>query len=146
MKLPNFFRFLKQEEQNTSTIPATLKDFYKIPRASEIKDPHLKQLIVSYQKSYRQTLHSKKNLTSLDFDLNSITDKMKMYINLLLNIFLEDKSSLYKTSNEKFSLSDALKMQIYLSDINELYLDSLCRLIALNEIAQKFKFLISKKN
>lgn len=144
MNLSILFKFLNKSKENSNTTLASFKDLYQIPSIKDIKDSYLLEKIKNYQKNYWQIIHSKKTLTSLDFELDNTTKTMNMYIDLLLNTLLEEKSSLYKGSEERFSLSDALKMQMYLFDLNDLYIENLCRLIALNEIAIKAKFFISK--
>lgn len=144
MNLSILFKFLNKSKENSNTTLASFKDLYQIPSIKDIKDKYLLNKIKEYQKIYNKILTSKKLLTSFDFKIDNITEDMKMYLDLLSNTLLEEKSSYFKKETEKFSLSDALKLQMYLSNINELYLKNFARLIALNEILNKKKFFLPK--
>jgi len=137
-------RFFKPELHLSQNI-ANVSGLIAIPNREQYKDNQkVLSLIDKYKEEYIIILRAKNTLLSNALTPQNLHDNMLMYIDLLLNINLDDKHSL--TGNREVDiLIKSCKLEMYLENIHDLSIESITRLIALKEIYEEEIFLNKRK-
>ena len=147
--------FFNSKKANETKI-ANLNDFIYIPTRQVLKDkPSDLILLDSYKKEYNQILASKRIIISIELELDNLRNNSEMYTELLLNLINGedltisfDNVSYYSAGTKRINcMSKMLKLKSYLHELEELYIKTELRIIALQEILNEKIFLSSlKKN
>ena len=88
----NIIEFIKNLFRNKNTNSGNniilASNIVKIPNRNDYKDNKVMlDLINQYKEEYKQIINSNKFFSSVNFNNDSLFDKMKMYIELCLNTF-----------------------------------------------------------
>ena len=147
--------FFYSKKANETKI-ANLNDFIYIPTRQVLKDkPSDLILLDSYKKEYNQILASKRIIISKELELEKLRNNSEMYTELLLNLINGedltisfDNVSYYSAATKRINcMSKMLKLKSYLHELEELYIKTELRIIALQEILNEKIFLSTlKKN
>lgn len=148
-------KFFYSKKVNETKI-ANLNDFIYIPTRQVLKDkPSDLILLDSYKKEYNQILSSKRIIVSRELELEELRNNSEMYTELLLNLINAedlttsfDNVSYYNAGTKRIDyISKMLKLKSYLYELEQLYLKTQLRIIALQEILNEKIFLSAlKKN
>ena len=94
-------------------------------------------LIDELKDKYYDVLSQRKRITTNDISFDNIKYELKMYIDLMLNIIIEDNNiSLYytKTKSKLDNTIDMIKLKLYLKELENMENVTIAKLIALKEL------------
>ena len=115
-----------------------ISDLIQIPGRSYFNsNKNMLNLIDELKYKYYDVLSQRKRITTNDISFDNIKDKLKMYIDLMLNIIIEDNNiSLYytKTKSKLDNTIDMIKLKLYLKELENMENVTIAKLIALKEL------------
>lgn len=136
MKIFDYVKNLfKKENVNVSSDIANIKDIVTIRKREDFDDYSL-HLLDGYKKEYLDKLNTPVFFSG-DLDVKTLEEEMKMYLELIVNLFLKEDSvfeNVDSFSEELNLVIKAKKKDSYLSDILDIIKKVELRIIALEEI------------
>lgn len=136
MKIFDYVKNLfKKENVNVSSDIANIKDIVTIRKREDFDDYSL-HLLDEYKKEYLDKLNTPVFFSG-DLDVKTLEEEMKMYLELIVNLFLKEDSvfeNVDSFSEELNLVIKAKKKDSYLSDILDIIKKVELRIIALEEI------------
>lgn len=136
----NFLKRLFKKNYNIGII--RFGDNIVIPGRDYFKNEKDIELLEEYKKHYIEELCKRKAVTTLNFNSNKLKQDMKMNIDLILKVLL-DNEDFYLLAPEELIIQ-SLKLKMYYEEINALEEETILRLIALKEIEKSKK--VSRHN
>lgn len=91
-------------------------------------------LLEEYQKHYLKEMFKRRVITTKEFNSDNLKQKIKMNVDLILKLFMENDDFYYYAPEEL--LIQSLKLEMYYEEINALEKEITLRLIALLEIKE----------
>lgn len=128
-------RLFKKKNYNIGII--RFGDNIVIPGRDYFEDENKIKLLELYKKHYIEELCKRKAVTTLNFNSNTLKQDMKMNIDLILRVLL-DNEDFYLLAPEELIIQ-SLKLRMYYEEINALEEETILRLIALKEIEKSKK-------
>jgi len=136
MNIFNWIKKLLFKEEKIELI--NISDLIQIPGRSYFNDnKDMLLLIDELKEKYYNILSQRKRITTNDINFDNIKDELKMYIDLMLNIIIEDNNiSLYytKTKSKLDNTIDMIKLKLYLKELENMENITIAKLIALKEL------------
>lgn len=136
MKIFDYVKNLfKKENVNVSSDIANIKDIVKIRSRKDFDNYNL-HLLDEYKKEYLDKLNTPVFFSG-DLDTKTLEEEMKMYLELIVNLFLKEDSvfeNVDSFSEELNLIIKAKKKDSYLGDISNIIKQVELRIIALEEI------------
>lgn len=128
-------RLFKKKNYNIGII--RFGDNIVIPGRDYFEDENKIELLEVYKKHYIEELCKRKAVTTLNFNSNTLKQDMKMNVDLILKLLL-DNEDFYLLAKEELIIQ-SLKLRMYYEEINALEEETILRLIALKEIEKSKK-------
>lgn len=126
----------KEESYQEKNELMRFSDQLIIPRMKEYKaQKSMYKKINEYKKIYSNILKQFMSGTR-DFKNTEIYDELKMVISLTTQIFVNESDNLLNDTSELKNAINYAKYAIYMTEIEKLKNDLMCRLIALNELGK----------
>ena len=126
----------KEESYQEKNELMRFSDQLIIPRMKEYKaQKSMYKKINEYKKKYSNILKQFMAGTR-DFKNTEIYDELKMIISLTTQIFVNESDNLLNDTSELKNAINYAKYEIYMTEIEKLKNDLMCRLIALNELGK----------
>jgi len=143
----NFIEFMKKifktKENNINNL-INISDSFIMPTRQVFKDnKEMLEQIDSYKEEYKKILSEKKLLFSMDLT-NNINEDIRMYSELITNIFIKEEKIEEKIETKIKLFYKVNKLNLYKQEINRLYLECTARLISLLEIFNERKLFMPK--
>lgn len=126
-------RLFKKEKHNIGVI--RFGDNLVIPGRDYFKDEKHIILLENYKKHYLEMLKNKTVVTTPYFNSKSLKEQMNMYIDLLLNLLMENNNFCEYAPEEL--LVQIAKLKMYYDEMTVLKNEIILRLIALKEIKKE---------
>lgn len=138
-------RLFKLKTENNQSL-LNIIDLLPIRKREELTEEEIKEL-ERYKEEYLKKL-SKKILHSVEFDTTKTKDKIKMQIDLVLNLLMR-KNNIFVNDSESIldKIIKPIKIKLYQSELETLKEEAELKLIALKEIEKEKTFFSTiKKN
>lgn len=151
MKLTNIIKRLFSRKKSYTTTISNFSDLITLPTREELKNNEEKiAMLNQFKKTYHEKLSTRKTIVSSQLEIDSLRDKMNMYINIILSLFETDELnslslnvSNYDEDSAKnfFYFLKMAKLKLYFYNILSLENETTLRLVALKELNEELPFL-----
>jgi len=136
-------QLFKKENINVNRL-INISDSFVMPTREIFKEnDEMLKLIETYKAEYKNILKDKKLLFSMDLT-NNINDDIRMYGELIANVFMDDDEFSHTFKYKIKTFYKTIKLSLYSEDLSKLYLECTARLVALLEIFNERKLFMSK--
>lgn len=156
MKILAFLKKLFSKKTPYTTAISNFSDLITLPNREELKSSKEKiALLDELKAAYQEKISVKKTIVSSQLEMNTLREKMDMYINLMFSLLEVDEPnllSLTATSIDQDSIKNftyllkMAKLKLYFYNILNLETETTLRLVALKELSEELTiFSRSKK-
>jgi len=144
VKIVDFFRNLFKKENININDLINISDSFVMPTRELFKENlEMLGLIETYKAEYKKVLSDKKLLFSMDLT-NNINEDIRVYSELITNIFTKEESLEGATETKVKMFYKINKLNLYKEEISRLNEECTARLVALLELFNERKMFMSK--